>query len=231
MARRFPTMILVGFLAAACGTAQPSANPAQTAPGQTSDIATEAPFPNGTATPATSAPPFATTPGPFDGQPYSLDLQDPWVIFDLSDPTGAAALDAFVAANPDMAGAIEAFAALPNVVMAVNQPVGHVVIALATPTGGRTLDAIAATFTTQFAAVPGVVAPPQPESITLPAGPAVYWDLTIEANNPGGGTSQIGESIYLVANDTTAVLVEFVEAGGVDMPGEPTIIRSLRFTP
>ena len=230
MARRLPAMLLAGVLLAACGSSQPSRSPVDTVPGSTSEIGTEAPS-GATPAPATAAPTTAVTAGPFDGQPYAMDLPEGWVTFDLSDPAGVAALDAFVAANPDMAAAIEAFKALPNVTMAVNQLLGNVVISLSVPTGGLTLDVIAASFTTQFAAVPGIVGVPQPESITLPAGPAVHWDLTIQANDPSGSTYQVGESIYLVANDSAAVLVEFVEAGGVAIPQETEIIQSLRFTP
>lgn len=229
MPRRLQLMLLVGFLVAACGTAQPSPSPVGTVPGATSEIVTEAPAT--TPGPSTVEPTNAGTPGPFDGQPYAMDLPEGWVAFDLSAPAGAAALDAFVAANPDMAAAIEAFKALPNVTMAVNQLLGNVVISLSVPTGGRSFEVVTATMTTQFAAVPGIVGVPVPEPITLPAGPAVHWDLTIEANDPSGTTYQIGESIYLVANDTTAVLVEFVEAGGVAIPQEAEIIQTLRFTP
>lgn len=228
MARRLPALVLIGLLAAACGTAEPTVRPVDTAPRSTSIVPTEAPSP--TAAPA-AEPTVAITPGPFDGQPYALDLPGGWVTFDLSDPAGVAALDAFVAANPQMAAAIEAFKALPNVTLAVNLLLGNVVVSLAVPTGGLSLDVIAASFTTQFAAVPGVVAVPEPEQVTLPVGPAFHWDLTIEANDPSGGTFQVAESIYLVANDTTAVLVEFVEAGGSGIPQEDQIIRSLRFTP
>lgn len=231
MPRRLPSTLLVGILVAACGTAQPSPSPVETVPGATSEIVTEAPSTAATPAPETAAPTTAATAGPFDGQPYAMDLPEGWVTFDLSDPAGEAALDAFVQANPDMAAAIEAFKALPNVTMAVNQLLGNVMIALSVPTGGLTLEAVAATMTTQFLAVPGVVGEPQAEQITLPAGPAVHWDLTIEANDPSGSTYQVGESIYLVANDTTAVLVEFVEAGGVAIPQEAEIIQSLRFTP
>ncbi len=236
MARRFPTVILTvlsvltAMLVAACGTAQPSPSAVATVPGPTSEIVTEAPS-GMTPAPGTAAPSAGVSPGPFDGQPYALDLPEGWVAFDLADPAGAAALDAFVAANPDMAAAIDAFKALPNVTMAVNQAAGSVLIALSVPTGGATLEAVKATMTTQFAAVPGIVGVPQPEQVTLPAGPGVHWDLTIEANDPNGTTYQVGESVYLVANDTTAVLVEFVEADGVPVAEEDQIIQTLRFTP
>lgn len=234
MAPRRSLMLLVGILVAACGTAQPSPSPAGTVPNATSDIATEAPpTPSNepTVAPTSVAPSPAVTAGPFDGQPYTMDLPEGWVTFDLSDPAGAAALDAFVAANPDMAAAIEAFKALPNVTMAVNPLLGNVVVSLSVPTGGASLEVVTATMTSQFLAVPGIVGAPSPEQITLPAGPGVHWDLVIEANDPSGATYQVGESIYLVANDTTAVLVEFVEVGGAPIPQEDEIIRSLRFTP
>lgn len=209
MARLLSVLLLACVLAAGCGTAQPS----------------------GTAPRSTTGLPAGATPGPYEGQPYALDLPAGWVAFDLSDPAGVVALDAFVSANPRMAAAIEAFKALPNVTMAVNLPLGNVVVSLAVPSDGLALDVIAASFTTQFAAVPGVVAVPEPDEVTVPAGPAMHWDLAIEANDPSGATYHVAESIYLVANDTTAVLVEFVEAGGAGIPQEEEIIQTLRFTP
>lgn len=44
-------------------------------------------------------------------------------------------------------------------------------------------------------------------------------------------TYQVGESVYLVANDAIAVLVEFVEVGGAGIPQEGSIMQTLRFTP
>jgi len=230
MPRRLSSMVVIGMLAAACGTAQPSPSPApliSAAPTTVATVATPSTAATGTAGPAATPAPTS----PFAGQPYSLTLPDGWVTFDLSDPAGSAALDAFVAANPEMASAIEAFKALPNVTMAVNPLLGNVVVSLSSPTGGRALDVVAASFTAQFAAVPGVVTPPQPENVTLPAGPAVHWHIDIQANDPGGGTYQVGESVYLVSNGTTAVFVEFVEVAGAAVPQEQAIINSLTFTP
>lgn len=225
MPRRLLSMILAGMLATACGTAQPSPTPVVT------PAPTVAPTPTEAATP-TAGPGATPAPtSPFAGQPYALDLPDGWVTFDLSDPSGAAALDAFVTANPEMKASIDAFKQLPNVTMAVNLLLGNVIVSLAVPTGGLSLDVLATSFTTQFAAVPGVVTPPQPTDVTLPVGRAIHWDIEIKANSPGGGTYQVGESVYLVANDTTAVLVEFVEVGGAGIPQEDQIIRSLRFSP
>lgn len=217
MRRRLLSMILTGMLAAACGSATPSVIPAATvAP---TVVPTQAP----TATPAPTSP--------FAGQDYALDLPAGWLTFDLSNPAGQAALNAYVEANPDMAASIAAFQALPNVTMAVNQLLGNVVISLSTPTGGLSLDVIGTGFTAQFAAVPGVRTPPLAEELTLPVGPALHWDIVLETTEPGGGTSEVKESVYLVANDATAILVEFVEVAAVGVPQEDQIIQSLRFTP
>jgi hypothetical protein len=221
--RTLLSMLLAAIVVAACGSSGPSASPA------TSATPTLRPSSAPTAGPTGAATVGPT--GPFDGQAYALDLPDGWTTFDLKDPAGAAALDAFVAANPEMAGAIEAFKSLPNVTMAVNPLVGNVVVSLSLPTGGLPLESIAASFTAQFSAVPGITSVPEAEMITLPVGPAAHWALTIQANDPGGGTSTVAESIYLVANDTTAVLVEFVDSAGTGVPQEQQIIQTLRFTP
>jgi hypothetical protein len=225
MPRRLLSLSAVAILVAACGTAQPSPTPVSTLSPTAIPTATAGPSP----TQAVVATPAPT--GPFAGKPYSLDLPEGWQAFDLSDPAGTAALEAFVAANPEMAASIEAFKALPNVTMAVNSLLGDVVVALSTPSGGLPLETLATSFTAQFALVPGVQDPPQPENRTLPVGPAVHWAISVEANKPGGGTYQVGESVYLVANDTTAVLVEFVEVAGGGIPQEEQIINSLAFTP
>ena len=227
MPRRLSSMILIGVLAGACGTSQPSPSPAPVITAAPTSVTAPSAAPTPTAAPTPSPAPTS----PFAGQPYSLVLPDGWVTFDLSDPAGSAALDSFVVANPEMAGAIEAFRQLPNVTLAVNPLLGNVVVSLSSPTGGLSLDVLAASFTAQFAAVPGVVTAPQPENLTLPVGPAVHWHIDIQANDPGGGTYQVGESVYLVANDTTAVLVEFVEVAGAGVPQEQAIIDSLAFTP
>lgn len=224
MPRRLLSLSGVAILVAACGTAQPSASP----------LITAAPTPAATPSTAPASQGAVATPAatnPFAGKPYSLALPDGWQTFDLADPSGGAALDAFVAANPAMGASIAAFKSLPNVTMAVNGLLGNVVVALSLPTGGVPLEMLATSFTAQFAAVPGVANPPQPENVTLPVGPAVHWAIQVEANKPGGGTYQVGESVYLVANDTTAVLVEFVEVANGGIPQEQQIINSLAFTP
>jgi hypothetical protein len=214
----------VAILVAACGSNAPTVAPPTAAP-TVASTPTAAPTP--TAEPTVL--PSPTPAGPYAAADYSLELPDGWLTFDMKDPAGQAALDAFVAANPGMAGSIEAFKALPNVVMAVNQLLGNVIVSVSIPTGGLSLDVIAASFTSQFAAVPGIKEAPTPDDVTLAAGPAKHWHLVIEANNPSGGTYTVGESIYLVANSTTAVLVEFVEVGGTAVPQEQQIIQTLAF--
>ena len=228
MPRRLSAVVVIALLVAACGTSGPTATPVSTAPPTLAPTPTAAPTP--TPTPAPTPSPTPAPSSPFAGQDYALTLPAGWVTFDLSDPSGQAALDAFVGANPEMAAAIEAFKALP-VTMAVNLLLGNVVVSLSQPSGGLTLGVIAASFTAQFAAVPGVKTVPEPDQLTLPAGPAVHWDLTVEANDPSGGAREVNESIYLVANDTTVVLVEFVDGTGAGIPQEDQIIQSLRFTP
>jgi len=225
MPRWLVTATVAAMLLAACGTAESSPSAAVSPAPTAVATATAAPSP----TPGSVETPTPTS--AFAGQPYALDLPDGWTFFDLSDPASSAALDAFVGANPEMAAAIEAFKALPGVTMAVNPILANIIVSLAVPSGGATLEALAANFTAQFAVVPGVVTPPQPNDVVLPAGPAVHWDITIEANDPAGGTNEVRESVYLIANDTTAVLVEFVEATGAGIPQEAQIIQSFRFTP
>lgn len=225
MPRRLLSLIAIAILVAACGTSQPSPSPVITAAPTTAPLPTAAPTP----TEAAVATPAPST--PFSGQPYSMDLPEGWQTFDLSDPAGTAALDAFAAANPEMGAAIETFKKIPNVTIAVNSLLGNVIVALSLPTGGVGLDLLATTFTAQFAAVPGVTEAPVPENLTLPIGPAVHWAIKVEANKPAGGTYEVAESVYLVANDTTAVLVEFVEVSGAGVPQEQQIINSLAFTP
>jgi hypothetical protein len=223
MTRRLTSAFAIAALVAACGTATPTAAP--TAAPTVAPTPTIAP----TIAPTPTIAPSPTAKGPFDSADYTLTLPAGWVSFDMNDPAGQAALDAFVAANPGMAGSIAAFKALPNVVMAVNQLLGNVIVTVSIPTGGLTLDVIAASFTSQFAAVPGVKEAPTAEDVTLPIGPAKHWHLVLSANSPGGGTQEVGESIYLVANATTAVLVEFVEVGGTPVAQEQQIIQTLAF--
>jgi hypothetical protein len=219
MIRRLLLLVAGAALVVGCSSAPPSAAPTVAA------IPTVAP----TVAATTVATPAGT--GLFSGLPYTMDLPAGWTSFDLSDPAAAAAINAFVAANPEMGPMLDAFKTLPNTVMAVNQLVGNVVISIAIPTGGLPLDTLGKSFTSQFAAVPGVKNPPQAEELTLPVGPALHWDLEVGGTGAGGATFTVKESVYLVENGTTAVLVEFVDGTGAGIPQEDQIIQSLRYTP
>ena len=124
MPRRLLSPVVIGLLVAACGSSQPTTAPVITAAPTAAPTIAPAPTPG-----STTAPTPAST-GAFDGLPYSLSLPPGWTTFDLSDPAGAAALDDFVEANPEMGAAIQVFKALPNVVMAVNMLIGNVVVSL-----------------------------------------------------------------------------------------------------
>jgi hypothetical protein len=224
--RRITSAVAVAVLVAACGNPTPTATPLAVNPTLLLPSAEATTAPTSTEAAALPSP---TPASPYAAADYTLTLPDGWVAFDMKDPAGQAALDAFVAANPEMSGSIDAFRKLPNVVMAVNQQLGNVIVSVSVPTGGVGLDVIAASFTAQFQAVPGVKDAPEPTDVTLTAGPAKHWHLVIEANNASGGTYEVGESIYLAANDTTAVLVEFVEVGGTAVPQEDQIVQTLAF--
>lgn len=158
-----------------------------------------------------------------------MELPEGWAVFSPRDPASKQALDAFVAANPDMAATIEAFSALENVTLAINPDLGNVVVSYPFLTNGQSLETLTTSFTSQFGALPGVVEPPVAEPVDLATGPASHWYVTIEANDPGGGTSQVAESIYLATSGETAVLVEFIGVSGAAIPQEDSIIQSLQF--
>ena len=221
MHRRLALVAVVAILVAGCGAgSSPSPSPSPT-PVPTPTLA---PTPTAVATASPSA-------GPFDGQPYALDVPDGWQTFDLSNPESKAALDTVVSANPGLAASMKAFESLPNARMAVNSLLGNVMVSLAVPSQGLPLETIGQNFSSQFAALPGLASPRPPTSVTLPAGPALHWLLDVTANKPGGGTIVVSESVYLVVNSQAAVIVEFVVAGGGTVPTEKAIIQSFRFQP
>jgi hypothetical protein len=222
MIRRLLSLAFAGALVVGCSSAPPTATPGA--------LPTVAP----TVAAPTTAPTVAATPAStslFSGLPYTMDLPAGWTSFDLSDPAAAAGIDAFIAANPEMGPLLQTFKSLPNVLMAVNQLLGNVIVSIGLPTGGLPLDTLGKSFTSQFAAVPGVKNPPQAEELTLPIGPALHWTLEVGGNNASGGTFTVLESIYLVENGTNAVLVEFVDSTGAGIPQESQIIQSLHYTP
>ena len=216
-------VIAIALLVGACGSSSPSGTP----------VITPAPTPTSAATvaPTVTAAATSSADNPFAGQAFSLDLPDGWQSFDMDDPSGKAALDAFVAANPEMGPAIQAFKTLPNVVFASNPLLGNVIVAFSLPTGGMSLDLLKESFNAQFASIPGLVNQPKPEVVTLPAGQAIHWDLKLSVNAAGGTKREVDESLYLVVSGPTAVLVEFVAPGGAPVPQEDQIIRSLTIEP
>jgi hypothetical protein len=167
----------------------------------------------------------------FAGQPYTLDIPDGWQSFDLTSAAGKAALDAFVKVNPGLAAGVSTFESLPNVRLAINPLLGNVLVTLSLPSQGLPLETIGQNFSSQFAAVPGLASPAPPEAITLPAGNALHWKLNVTANQAGGGKVQVAESVYLLVNATTAVIVEFVVIGNGTVPAESSIMQSFQFQP
>ena len=187
------------------------------------------PTPSPTATTSPTLTPAASEPSAV--LPYAVDLPPGWTAFDLSNPATETALDAFVEANPAMAGMIEGFKALPNAGMYVQSLLGNFLVVFAVPSDGASLATISQQFTAQFGNVPGVVGEPVAESLTLPIGDAVHWLLSISAAKPGGGTFSVEESVYLVVNGEWAPIAEFVTASGGQVPDEAEIIESVRFEP
>lgn len=207
-------------LLAGCGAAAgPSASPV---------AVTAAPTVAPTATPATAPSSAAGGGDPFADQPYSIDLPDGWQAYDMASLSGPA-LDAFSQANPGLAGAIETFRSMPNVRLAVNPLLGNALVAFALPSQGLALETIGQSISAQFQTVPGVIKVPVAESERLPAGPALHWPVSITTNKVGGGTAHINESIHLLANDQTALILEFVSPDGATNPDEASMIQTVRF--
>jgi hypothetical protein len=222
MRHRLALAALLAAVLAGCGSAaSPSPSPAAATPVPT---ATPAPA----TTPAASPSTAANGGDPFADQPYSIDLPAGWQAYDLSTLSGPA-LDAFSQANPGLAGAIQSFKSMPNVRLAVNALQGNALVAIAIPSQGLPLETIGQSISAQFQAVPGVAKVPTAETETLPAGPALHWPLAITTNKVGGGTLQVNESIHLLANDQTALLVEFVTPNGAPNPDESSMIQTVRF--
>ena len=218
MLHRLALAALLAAVLAGCGSAASS-----------SPAATAAPTAVPTATPApTASPSTAANSGPFADQPYSIDLPAGWEAYDLSTLSGPA-LQAFTQANPGLAGAIQAFQTMPNVRLAVNKLHGNALVAIAIPSQGMSLDTIGQSIGAQFQAVPGVTKVPPAETETLAGGPALHWPLSITTNKVGGGTLQVNESIHLLANDKTALLVEFVAPDGAPNPDEASMLQTVRF--
>jgi len=195
-------------------------------------VETAKPPPTPTAKPTPTPTPLPTaSPGLFAGQPYTLELPDGWESFDMNSAANRASLDAFSKANPGVAGAIQALQKTPGVRIAANFLLGDVLVVLALPSQGLSLDALGTSLTAQFKNVPGVGSKVVAKPVKLPVGDAMHWDLSVSANGASGGTTKATESIYLVTDGATAIIVEFVKPQGGVLPSESTIIDSLQFKP
>jgi len=219
-----PALMTLAMVVGACSsaTATPQATAAPTV------AATAAP--TDAATGGATATPASVSKDPFAGEPFALTLPPGWNGFNLSDPAAQAGIDQFVAANPNLAGSVAAFKAIPGVRIAVNPVLGNILLVITTPSNGITLDVLSQAFNTQFQAAPGLLAAPSPEPVTLAGGPATHWQLLLQANKPSGGTVQVSESIYALVSSKTAVILEFVVPQGGPVPDEQTIANSFRFT-
>jgi len=216
--------VLTAVLVGACSSSTPTAAP--TVAATTVPAATVAPT-----EPAASGPAASVSSDPFAGEPFTLTLPAGWQGFNLQDPAAQASIDQFAASNPNLAASIQAFKAMqPAPRMAVNPVLGNILLVLTTPSNGLALDAFTQVFNAEFQAAPGLQAAPSPEPMTLPNGSAVHWQLALTANKAGGGTVQVSESIYLLVNSTTAVILEFVVPQGGAIPDEQAIVNSFKFT-
>ena len=227
MRRRLALMAVLVLAAAGCGSA---ATPSPTATPTVAPTPTPTPTATPTAAPTSSAGPDASG-DPFAGQAYSLDIPAGWQIFDLSNPAAKTSLDAFAKVNPGLTAAISTFETLPNVRLMVNSLLGTVMISVPIASQGLPLATIGQSFSSQFATLPGLASPAPPEPMTLPGGDSLHWLLNLTSNKVGGGTIKAVESVYLFVDSKTAVIVEFVEAGGGVNPGESSIVQTFKFTP
>ena len=194
------------------------------------ETASPAPTARPTAKPTPTPLPTAS-PGIFAGQPYTLDLPEGWESFDLTSADHSASLDAFAKANPGIAGAMQALLKTPGVRIAANFLLGDVIVVLALPSQGLPLDSLGTSLTAQFKNVPGVGQKIVAKPVKLPVGDALHWNISVSSNQAGGGTIKVSESIYLVIDGTTAVIVEFVMPQGGVLPSESKVIDTLQFKP
>lgn len=224
MRRRSLPIVVLALVAVGCNATAPSGTPTATI--------TPAPTATPAPTPSPTPVPSPTAAGPFSGQPYTLTLPSGWTVLNPSDASTKSSLDAFGAANPGLAGAIAAFQSQPNIRIAVNPTLGNALIVLPVPGAASiSLDAIGQSFTAQFKNVPGITSTVAATNVKLPAGDALHWDLQVAANKAGGGTVHVEESIYVVKNDSTVVLLEFVAPQGGGVPQEQEIVQSFAFQP
>jgi hypothetical protein len=212
-------------IVAACGSA--ASSPSTTPTAAPTPLPTVAPTPTPAPTPSASAAAVASG-DPFADQPYAITLPTGWNAFDVSN-LDQASLQAFTKANPTFAGPIQAFASLPNARLAVNPLLANAMVVITLPSQGLSLDTIGQSFTAQFQNVPGITSKPTAKPVTLPAGPALHWPISLSVKNVNGAATKIDESVYLLANDQTALMVVFVGPGSSSVDDEQAIVNSLRF--
>jgi hypothetical protein len=214
------------FVVSACGSgaSSPSAPAATQTPAATPTAA-----PTSTPAPSPSASAAAIASGdPFADQPYTIELPAGWQAFDVSS-LDKTALDAYTKANPGFAGAMQTFSSLPNARMAINPLLGNAAILIALPSQGMSLDVIGKSFDAQFQAVPNVTNKPTSKPVTLPAGSALHWPISLSVNNTSGQKTKLEESIYLLVDDKTALMTVFVGPGDGGVQDEQKIMESIAF--
>jgi hypothetical protein len=230
MLHRLALATALALVVAGCGsTATPSPSAVPTA----TPLPTTTPGPTPTASPTLVPSPSTATidsSDPFAGQPYAMDLPVGWEALDVRTATQAG-LAALTKENPGLAGFVEAFRSMPNGRLIANRLLGQAIVAISLPSQGLTLTTIGQSLTAQFESVPLLTSKPVAKPLTLPGGPALHWTLDVSLNKAGGGTTKVDESIYLLINSDTAVIVEFAGPHGGINPDEAKIIKTFRFQP
>jgi len=223
LALAFTAVLLV--VVAACNSSAASSAPAATP----TAAATPTPAATPTATPTPSASAAALASGdPFADQPYTIEMPAGWQAFDVNS-LDKTALDAYTKANPAFAGAMQTFASLPNARMAINPLLGNAAIFIALPSQGMSLDVIGKSFDAQFQAVPNVTNKPIAKPVTLPAGKALHWPISLTVNNTAGQKTDLNESVYLLVDDKNALMTVFVGPGSSGVQDEQKIMESIAF--
>jgi len=223
--RHWAVLMGAALAVSACGSTSPAASPAGLSSSPAASIAAG---PSATPAPASVAA-GAASPAASGDDPYALTLPSGWVAFDPGNPATKTALDAFVSANPAMAPMISTFETSKLYKLSVNQLTGDMLVTLAIPAQGLTLAQIGQALSAQFATLPGTSAPASPDPTTLPAGNALHWPITVSANKATGGTLSVQESVYVVSNGKTAVMIEFVTPAGGVPADEASILNTLVF--
>ena len=221
MPQRLALALTAALLVVVAGCNSSTASSAPTATPTPATTPTVAPSPSPSAAAVASGDPFAD-------QPYTIELPAGWDAFDVKS-LDKTALDAYTKANPGFAGAMQTFSSLPNARMAINPLLGNAAIFIALPSRGMSLDVIGKSFDAQFQAVPNVTNKPVSKPVTLPAGKALHWPISLSVNNTAGQKTEIEESIYLLVDDQNALMTVFVGPGAAGVQDEQKIMESIAF--